>query len=291
MTRRTGGPGGCLAPRVAAAAALVGLAACGGGGGGPPPTTTTRPGPTTTTTTPATTAAPAPTAGPGPTSTRPRPAPTTTTAPPAGPSGVGGGDGSGAAAAGPTPPGRYSYETAGRFTGPLGASPRDGETVLTVDPPAGARQRSVRRGPDRTVEQVLEARADGTYLVSLRITDGGFAQEVRPPTPVLALPAPAPVGREWAWQAPTADGATTVSSSFRVVRAETIAVGGRAVPTQVVEATVTSTGAVSTSGRQTFWYSPSDRLIVVLQEVTDATVAGLAFRSESTERLRSLQPG
>ncbi|MGH9154748.1 MAG: hypothetical protein ACRD1K_02585 [Acidimicrobiales bacterium] len=200
-----------------------------------------------------------------------------------------GGDGSGAAGQA-TAAGRYTYETTGTFTSPLGRSARNGDSVLAVDPPAGDQQRSVRVGPGRTVEQVLQLLGGGTYLVSLKITDGGFAQEVRPASPVLAVPSPAPVGREWSWQAPTADGRSTVSSSFRVARTESIPVGGEAVPTSVVEATILTTGEVASTGRQTFWYSERHRLIVQMQETTDGRVAGISFGSQSTDRLRSLRP-
>jgi len=189
-----------------------------------------------------------------------------------------------------TAPGRYTYETTGTFTSPLGPSARNGDTVLTVDPASGGRQRGMRAGPGRTVEQLLELRPDGAYLVSLRIADSGFVQEIRPPTPVLAIPSPAPVGREWSWQAPTVDGRTTVSSSFRVARTETVDIGGVVVPTTVVEATITTTGDVTSTGRQTFWFAEGPRLVVQLSETTDGRVAGLVFGSRTTERLRSLRP-
>lgn len=285
--------GARFACRFAATALVAGTAACSGGGdtaagGAPGAPSSTAGAPRPTTVPPTDGASTSTTAA---TTTTPPPPPATTPVPPAGapttvatgPSGVAGGP---AALAG-----RYTYDTTGAFTSPLGTGPRNGETVLTVDPPAGGQQRGVRVGPGRTVEQVLRNDGDGAYLVSLTITDSGFAQHVRPAAPVLAVPSPAPVGRQWSWQSPTVDGRTTVSSSFRVARTESLAVGGEAVPTSVIEATIATTGDVVSTGRQTFWYSERHRLVVQLQEVTDGRVAGaIAFRSETTERLRSLVP-
>lgn len=290
QNRRQGDGFGRKNRRWFAAGLLLLTAACSGGDGDTTtgePTTTTTSSPTASSTTAAPATA-ATTITSRATTTTARVTSTTApaTAPTTRPSGVTGGEASLATAAG-----RYTYDTTGTFTSPLGAAPRNGATVLTVDPSASGQQRGVRVGPGRTVEQVLQKQGDGVYLVSLSITDSGFSQQVRPAAPVLAIPAPAPVGREWSWQSPTVDGRTTVSSSFRVARTETVTVGGEAVPTWVVEATITTTGDVVSTGRQTFWFSERHRLIVQLQEVTDGRVAGaIAFRSETTERLRSLTP-
>ncbi|MGH9164406.1 MAG: hypothetical protein ACRDZW_02690 [Acidimicrobiales bacterium] len=286
-----------LRPAAMAALALVAAlasAACGGGGGDDQAggsTTSTRPaGPTTT--------APAVVAGGDApssttTTTRPpvttttRPAVTTTRPPPS-------------TAATPTtptavqasPPGRFVYATTGSFTSPLGGTQRrDGETTLTVDPVGGGRQHSLRQGPGRSTDQTLELRPDGAYAAMVRITDSGFSQEIRPVPPVLAVPVPAPVGRSWSWKATTVDGRSTVDSSFRVTRRETLDIGGSSVTTSVVEATIATRGDIVSDGTQTFWYAEDRRLVVRQQERTSGRLGAITFTSESTDTLRSLQPG
>lgn len=275
--------------RLAAAAVLLLGGACGGGEA----TERQGAGATTTTTAPAasadaTTTTSAATA-PGATTGRrgsPTTAATTTTSPAA------------SAAAEPAPgltfttPGTYRYVTTGHFTSALtGPQRRDGEATLTVDPPSGTDQRSVRRGVGRTTEQVLRLDGGGARLVSLRLIDQGVDKEVRPSPPALALPGDAVPGRTWAWRATTTDGQTVVDSSFRAVRTEDVTVGGQRVPTLVVEVVLTLTGDVVSTSRQTLWVSTARRLVVRQDEATDGRFGLVTFSSTSSDTLVSLVPG
>lgn len=194
------------------------------------------------------------------------------------------------AAAVGTRPGRYRYASTGTFSaGPTGApQQRSGESILTVDPPVGADQHSLRQGDSRATEQVLRFQADGAYLVMLKLTEQGITKEFRPPTPVLALPSPAPVGRSWSWRMTSTDGQTTVQADFRVDRTESVQVGSEAVPAVVVQANLVTTGDVTSRGTQTLWVAEGRRLVVREQSVTDGTFGAFSFRSTAEERLISL---
>ncbi|MDP9072074.1 MAG: hypothetical protein M3N68_12505, partial [Actinomycetota bacterium] len=186
---------------------------------------------------------------------------------------------------------RYAYATSGSVASLLsGSQPRTGETVLTVEPPAGRDQRMVRQGPDSVVEQVLRLQDDGAYLVHLGQATMGFRKEFRPEPPVLAVPLPASVGRAWSWRMTSTDGQTTVDASLRVARSEGVDVGGENVPAIVVEATITTGGDVVSTTRQTLWISDRYRLVVQQQDVTDGRIGTITFRSESTDRLLSTRP-
>lgn len=284
---------------VAAALALL-LAACGGGGGeqgSAAPASTIS---TTATSTPPTAAADPPAgAGSGAvppgsaasSTTRPgRPSPTSTTSTtstaPAGPM-------SGApSGVGFTPPGIYRYAATGNFTATLGGTQaRNGEVTLTVDPPVGTDQRSVRTGFGRTTEQVLRREGNDALLVSLRLTDQGIDKEVRPSPPGLALPGDAAPGRRWSWRAVSSDGRTTVDSAFTVVREEDVGVGADRVPALVVEVVLTITGDVVSTSKQTLWISAAHRLVVRQDDDTRGSFGLISFSGSSTEILRSLTPG
>ena len=190
-------------------------------------------------------------------------------------------------------PGTYRYDSTGRFTSAtLGISqPRDGEVVLTVEPPAGADQRSVRQGAGRTTEQVLRVQGGDVLLVSLRLVDQGITKEVRPSPPALALPAGASPGRTWSWRARSTDGQTEVSSEFRAVRVEDVAVGADRVSALVVEVRLTTTGDLELTSTQTMWVSQRHGLVVRQDDATQGTLGGIAFTSTASDRLRSLLPG
>lgn len=189
-------------------------------------------------------------------------------------------------------PGTYRYATTGRFTSTLtGAQTRDGEATVTIDPPSGTDQRSVRTGFGRTNTQVLRLSGGDALLVSLRVTDQGIDKEVRPSPPALALPADAAPGRTWAWKAMSTDGKTTVDSSFRVDRTEELTVGTERVPCLVVEAVLTFTGDVVSTSRQTLWLSTKHRLVIRQDDTTDGRLGLIAFSGASSDTLISLTPG
>lgn len=197
----------------------------------------------------------------------------------------------GAPAAGATAPGRYRYASSGTFSvGPAGERPRSGESVLTVDPPAGADQHSLRQGVNRSTEQVLRFSPDGIYIVILKVSEEGVAREFRPSPPVLAFPYGAEVGRTWSWRMTSTDGNTTVEANFRIERKEPVQVASKSVPAVVVHATLATTGDVVSEGVQTLWVAEATRLVIREQSVTNGTFGGIPFRSTAREDLLHLSP-
>lgn len=249
---------------------------------------------TTTTTTqptgsPTTTSAPAPAGSPTTTAT-----PGTTSAGNPTAAGAGGSTtvpaGAGARRAFAAP-GTYRYTSIGRFSTTLtGPQPRDGEVILTVDPPTGNDQHSVRQGPGRTTEQVLRLQDGNAYVASLRLAELGMTKEIRPNPPGLVLPADVAPGRTWSWRATSTDGLTEIRSEFRAVRTEDVAVGPQRVATMVVEVLVTLTGDVTASSTQELWVAAGHGLVVRQEDTTEGRLGGVAFTTSSTETLVSLDP-
>ncbi|MGI8685076.1 MAG: hypothetical protein ACR2MO_08335 [Acidimicrobiales bacterium] len=270
--------------------AAVVVGACGGRDGGDAGRAST--GATTTTTTIATTAGPQASTTPAP------PAASSTTAPGRTPTTTGATTTTTAARAAPaagltfTTPGTYRYTSTGRFmTSLTGTQERNGEALLTVDPPSGTDQRSVRTGFGRTTEQVLRLAGGDALLVSLRLVDQGLDKEVRLSPPGLALPGDAAPGRSWSWRAVSTDGKTTVDSAFKVLRTEDVAVGAERVPALVVEVTLTLTGDVTSTSKQTLWVSTARRLVVRQDDTTSGVFGLITFSGTSSDVLVTLTPG
>lgn len=165
-------------------------------------------------------------------------------------------------------PGRYTYRRTGTRTFG-GDQSLDGEGTLTVDRPNGNEQHSATSYTDSSSEQTLRHRPGGIDLVYLKTTTGGFTAEFRPAQPVLFAPDPATVGATWSWRMTSTDGGLTIDGSFKVVRNETVTIGGEAVPTAVVDGDLRFSGALTGTSKQTFWGSDRYRLVVRSEETTD----------------------
>jgi hypothetical protein len=226
-------------------------AAPAGGSGGEEETGTTVKGRERT---PATTTAPAPTSPPPP----PPPGATFTT------------------------PGKYTY----RVTGTASGQPVDTTSTLTVDPPNGADQRTSQSTQQGTQEQILRRQADGVYLVNLKINAGFVAKEFRFEPPALSFPIPPTIGRAWSWEARSTDGKTNVKSSFKILRNETIDVGGERVDTVVLELVTETSGDIVSTMTSTLWVSQRYSLIVR----TDSKGTSPLGPSETSSKLQSTRP-
>lgn len=272
-----------------AVASLLVAAACGGGDdggdsarepdGATATTSTTAAVPTVPSSGPAATTTPTTTARGGTSTSTALPATTTTAAP--SPPGL------------PfTAPGTYRYVSAGQFTSTLtGPQSRNGETTLTVDPPSGPDQRSVRRAFSRTTEQVVRIDAGGAHLVYLRLSDQGIDKEVRASPPVLTLPADAAPGRTWTWRLTSTDGLTSVDSTFRALRSEVLTVGDQRVPALVVEVVLSLSGDIVSTLTQTTWISLERRLLLRQDEASDGRFGVVRFSGSTSETLVALTPG
>ena len=194
-----------------------------------------------------------------------------------------------APAGGATAAGQYAYATKGTVT--VGTpQPVDGETTLTVDPPAGGQQHSVLQGDQGRTEQDVVLRQNGRFLANLSLTNPAFSKTFRPQPAVLLLPTPAEVGRSWSWKTISTDGKTTASTSSRILRKQVLTIGGERVDCVVVETTLALSGDVTYRGQTTTWASSRYRLPVQDHTRGEGTISGVAFSTDITTTLRSTRP-
>jgi hypothetical protein len=282
--------------RLAAGVVLVLLlGACGDGGTAPEAvresasqltTSTTVAAPTSTTA--AAGAGRTTTTRPRTTTTRAGAVATTTTAAPAG-----------ARALTPAAPGTYRYDTAGATTALGSTVPFPAVTTLVVDAPSGTRQRSTRNlrdagGTGVQSEFNLDYRPEGVFLTSLRLTVGFSgavdSRELRPASPVLLLATGAGPG---AHREADLAGTSAAKLVIDVLREERVTIGGQAVDTLVMRATVTlAPGDVTGRQELTVNIDRGSRLWVKERSVLDASAAGGLFtaHSEYTATLQRLTP-
>jgi hypothetical protein len=193
-----------------------------------------------------------------------------------------------------TAPGSYTYKVNGTMAvgpAPAGGSPQPVNTTSTmkVDPLQGTDQHSSQTSQNGGSETLLRYQGDGVYLVDLKLT-GQISKEFKLDPPGLAFPQPAAMGRTWSWSAKSTDGATSVKSDFKILRTETIAIGSEQVPTVVVEATVTTSGDITSTSKRTMWTSEAYRLIVRQDEKLDGTYSGFKFNADTSSVLQSTKP-
>ena len=232
---------------------------------------------------PSTTAASRSGTGGGNTTTTARSTAGTSSPPP-----TGGGSGAGAK------PGTYSYALSG--TGPFG--PVSGDMTVVEDPAVGQDQHSSSKdsnGGDAG-ETTLHFQSDGVYLKDLKLS-AGVTKEWQFNPLALAIKQPPTVGSTWQWGPYTStDGATKVSSSFKILREETINAGSEPVPCVVVEVTVTTTGDINTTSVQDIWASAKYNLTIQEHDKVDgsATIGNppqtYPVHSDTTRVLHSTTP-
>ncbi|HVL27204.1 MAG TPA: hypothetical protein VM390_03580, partial [Acidimicrobiales bacterium] len=232
----------------------------------------------------------APASGTGPTVPPPAGGPAATAA-------AGGGGAASVGPASPAPPtaGTYRYATQGQST--IGATvlPFPAVTTLVIDPASGTRQRAVRDlrsgGTGPVFEYVLDYRPEGIHLVSLSATTSFllFAQreELRPPSPLLLVPAGAAAGARREADVPTASGATA-RLAVEVRGPATVTAGGRSLATTVVHLTATLAGELASRIDQTVWLADGTGVWARERLVAEATAptGEVAFRSEYTATLQ-----
>ena len=188
-------------------------------------------------------------------------------------------------------PGRYTLDVTGSARSDLGEQPTNGQATLTVDPARGEDQHStLEAGQNGSTEQTVRFGRDAIQLVQLKIGGGGFVKEFRPVRPVTLLPQPPTVGRTWSWTIVSTDGQTTAALEAKVVRTETVVVGGEKVPSTVIDSTLRLTGDITATTVMTTWYADRQNLTVKEHGVTDGEVQGYTFHSETTMTMRSTKP-
>ena len=278
--------------RLAAGVLLALLAACGDGAPAPEAVRESAGQDTTTSTVAPTTSSSAPgrttTTRAGARTTTTRPAATTTTTPASGPR-----------ALAPATPGTYRYDTTGATTFAGTTTRFPAVTTLVVDAPSGTRQRSTRNlrdaaGNGLQTEFTLDYRPEGVFLVSLKVTTGfsgiSDVRDLRPASPVLLLATGAGPG---AHREADLGGNSAAKLVVDVLREERLTIGGQAVDTLVMRATVTlAPGDVTGRQELTVNVDRGSRLWVKERSVTDASAAGGLFtaHSEYTATMQKLTP-
>ncbi|HUQ39441.1 MAG TPA: hypothetical protein VM030_04755 [Acidimicrobiales bacterium] len=191
----------------------------------------------------------------------------------------------------PAKPGTYTYTVTGKRSSPaFGEQPMNGDSQLKVDGASGRDQHSLESSGQGSTEQVARYGDDGVRLVSLRTSQAGFTKEFKPASPVQILPWPVKDGQTWSWKITSTDGATTVTSSFTLVGHETLTIGTEKVDTLVIDATVQTSGDITSTSTQKIWASPAYRLVVQDQGTTDGSFGGTKFHSEISRKLKSTKP-
>ena len=283
--------------RAAAGAVLVLLVACGDGGASPEAVRESAGQAavetTTSTVAPVTTTAAAGAGGRTTTTTAGARTATTragaaTTTPPAGPKPLT-----------PATPGTYRFDTAGATTFAGTNVPFPAVTTLVVDAPAGSRQGSTRNlrdpaGNGLSTEFTLDYRAEGVFLVGLRLTVGFSGvtdvRELRPASPVLLQ---ATGARPGAHREADLAGTSAARLVIDVVREERVTIAGQPVDTLVMRAAVTlAPGDVTGRQELTVNVDRNSRLWVRERSVTDASAGGglITVHSEYTATLQRLTP-
>jgi hypothetical protein len=103
--------------------------------------------------------------------------------------------------------------------------------------------------------------------------------------PQLRVRLPLSVGSTWTNQGGDSD--RTESSSSRVVRTESVAVGASQVPAYVIETTTSFTGGESGTRTQTWWWSPAWAMPVKWSEHIDGHRSGAAYSEDVTVTVTS----
>jgi hypothetical protein len=227
-----------------------------------------------------TAAAPLPgtTRGPGPGRTPP-PTAAATTAP------------GHAAPAKATPAGTYTYDSSGSQRTGAYSSRVTGTATLVMSALRAGRQSSSLHNAEGDTREELLVRDAGSYLSDLQVHAEGLPdKEFAFAKAVLLLPDPARVGMTWSWGGLSTDGKTTVRTDNKVVRTETVAIGGRAVRTVVVQTHLVLAGDIDYTADITTWVEPSVRLPVKDHTVGKGTALGVPFSFDVTDVLRSTRP-
>lgn len=190
-----------------------------------------------------------------------------------------------------TPAGSYTYDSSGSQRTGAYSSRVNGVATLTVSPVRGGRQSSSLHNSQGDTRQELLVRDAGSYLAELTIKAPGFPEKAFAfPTAVLLLPDPARVGASWSWRTTSTDGKTNVATTNKVVRTETITIGGAPVRTVVLQTHLVLTGDLDYTSDLTTWVAPSLRLPVKDHAVGHGRAYGVAFSFDVTDVMRSTVP-
>lgn len=191
-----------------------------------------------------------------------------------------------------TPAGTYTYDSSGSQT--ISGAKQDvhATSTLTVGAFANGRQSSTLHNSQGDTTQDLEVRSTGSYLAALTISSPTLKTAFHLSPPALLFPEPARVGAAWSWHATSDDGKTTVTATNKVLRTETLTVGGERVATTVLQTHLVIKGeSVSYTADATNWAAPAYRLPVKTRTTGSGSYGAFPFSFDVTDVLRSVHPG
>jgi len=207
-------------------------------------------------------------------------------------------------AAAPAAAGRYDYDVKGSVTfsagGPPQTRPLPETATLTIAPPDGRGQTSVRESRDdegngSVTETVLVYEDDGVHLAYLKTSTSAAGitdtREFRPSPPPLLIPAGAAAGDHREFTMTSTDGRITVHVTVDVRGVESVAVAGTSVDALVVDIVSELSGDVEGTQRSRIWIDRQRSLTVKEHAETDARAGLGEVHSEYDATIRRLTPG
>jgi hypothetical protein len=220
-------------------------------------------------------------------------APAAASTPGTGTSGTtGGGSTGGTAAARGTAPGTYTYDSSGSQTVSGAKQDVHASSTLTMGALANGRQTSTLHNSQGDTTQEVDVRSTGTYLAALAVSSPTLKTAFHFDPAVLLLPDPARVGASWSWNGTSDDGKTTVATTNKVLRTETVTIGGERVATVVLQSHLVITGQdVHYTADATNWVAPAYRLQVRTRTTGSGSYGAFPFSFDVTDVLRSVHPG
>ena len=191
-----------------------------------------------------------------------------------------------------TPAGVYTYDSSGTQSFSGAKQDVHASSTLTVGALANGKQSSTLHNSQGDTTQQLEVRSTGSYLAALTISSPTLKTAFHLAPAALLMPDPGRVGASWSWQATSDDGKTKVTATNKVLRTETLTIGGERVATVVLLTHLVIKGeSVSYTADATNWVAPAYRLPVKTRTAGSGTYGTFAFSFDVTDVLRSVHPG
>jgi len=185
-----------------------------------------------------------------------------------------------------TAPGTYTYDASGTVNG----RSTSGTSNLVISALANGMQTSSMHNDQGDTVQSILVRDAGSYLSSLKITSLMGNKEFDFSPAALLFPDPAKVGASWSWGSTSTDGKTTAKATNKILRTETLTIGGEKLATVVLQTHLVLSGDYVYSADVTTWVAPTLRLPVKDHTVGKGSVGAFAFSFDVTDVMRSVHP-
>ncbi|MDP9181369.1 MAG: hypothetical protein M3P04_01170 [Actinomycetota bacterium] len=189
-----------------------------------------------------------------------------------------------------TAPGTYTYDASGTQTISGSRKQVSGSSTLQISAVSNGQQTSTLHNAQGDTEQQILVRDAGSYLSSLKITSLMGVKEFAFSPAALLLPDPARVGATWSWGGTSTDGKTTARATNKVVRTETLTIGGQRVATVVLQTHLVLSGDYTYTADVTTWVAPAYRLPVKDHTVANGRYGAFPFSFDVTDVMRSVHP-